>query len=101
MTLYLVYDIGCVRGPVSTTDPEVAQSYFDELLGDGLIPRKYEVEPNDDRNDDVRDETYEATETAANGWLDGHFKSEWESMPKWVYQSDAAYRRVPHSEAAE
>lgn len=101
MTVYLVYDIGCERPPVSTTSPREAQDYFDELLTDGYIPRKYEIEPNDDRNDDVRDETYEATETAANSWLDGHFESEWDSMPNWVYQSDACYRRVPVSEAAE
>lgn len=95
MTLYLVYDIGCERGPVSTTDPKEAQSYFEELISDGLDARSYEIELAEVGPDHVRDETFMATETAANTWLDNHFKSEWEEMPGWVYQSDAAYRRAP------
>lgn len=95
MTLYLVYDIGCERGPVSTTDPKEAQSYFEELLGDKLTPRFYEVDPESVGYDTVRDETHAATETAANYWLDKHFIIEWEEMPAWVYQTDAAYRRAP------
>lgn len=81
--IYLVFDTGCTVSFETTTDKAVAQSFFNEIMGDEKQARMI-IDYVDERPEDI---TRDATETAAAAYLKDC--SEFSDIPQWVYSTDA------------